>query len=65
LKCLACWEEIDDDTKICPHCGSDQEQVKEFLEIAILRQQPEGKEDSEVINYLKKFGLQIKIKTII
>ncbi len=38
-KCLACWEEIDDGQKICHHCGSDQEDVKDFLALAVLKQQ--------------------------
>ena len=38
-KCLACWEEIEDTEKICHHCGSDQEDVKDFLALAVLKQQ--------------------------
>lgn len=39
IKCLACWEEIEEGVKICPHCGSDQENVKDFLALAVLKQQ--------------------------
>ncbi len=39
LRCLACWEEIEEGSKICPHCGSDQEDVKDFLALAVLKQQ--------------------------
>ncbi|MHA1258699.1 MAG: double zinc ribbon domain-containing protein [Candidatus Heimdallarchaeaceae archaeon] len=39
MKCLACWEEIEDGEKVCHHCGSNQEEVKDYLTLAVLKQQ--------------------------
>ncbi len=34
MKCLACWEEILEESKICSMCGSDQQDAKDFLTLA-------------------------------
>ncbi len=44
-ECLACWEEIDDTEEVCPHCGSKQEEVKDYLALVLLKQ---GKKKIEV-----------------
>lgn len=37
-ECLACWEEIEDNETICHHCGSNQEEVKDYLALVLLKQ---------------------------
>ncbi len=37
-ECLGCWEEIEDDQEICHHCGSKQEEVKDYLALVLLKQ---------------------------
>ena len=37
-QCLACWEEIEEQEKICQHCGSDQDEVKDYLALVLLKQ---------------------------
>ena len=62
-KCLACWEEIDDGQKICHHCGSDQEDVKDFLALAVLKQQKQKitvPEKTPVLDYIFKVDPETK-----
>lgn len=44
-ECLACWEEIEDTEVICPYCGSNQEEVLDYLALVVLKQ---GKRKIEV-----------------
>ncbi|TFG10269.1 zinc-ribbon domain-containing protein [Candidatus Heimdallarchaeota archaeon] len=37
-ECLACWEEIEETEDTCPHCGSNQEDVKDYLALVLLKQ---------------------------
>lgn len=55
MKCLACWEEIGDSTRICYHCGSDQKEVKDFFVLALLKQQKRKivvPEETDVLKYI-------------
>ncbi len=36
MNCLSCWESISDEDKICPYCGSDQNELKEFFTLAVI-----------------------------
>ena len=62
-KCLACWEDIDDGQKICHHCGSDQEDVKDFLALAVLKQQKQKitvPKETPVLDYIFKVDPETK-----
>ncbi|MHA1197922.1 MAG: zinc ribbon domain-containing protein [Candidatus Heimdallarchaeaceae archaeon] len=54
-ECLACWEEIEDTEEVCHHCGSNQEEVKDYLALVLLKQ---GKrkidvpKDTPVLDYV-------------
>ena len=37
-QCLACWEEIEDQDKVCIHCGSNQDEIKDYLALVLLKQ---------------------------
>ena len=37
-QCLACWEDIENDELICLQCGSNQEEVKDYLALVVLKQ---------------------------
>ena len=56
MKCLACWEDIEEGEKICHHCGSVQEDVKDFLTLALLSQQKKKitAEKSPILEYVMK-----------
>ena len=55
MKCLACWEDIPETSKICDHCGSDQKEVKDFFVLALLKQQKRKivvPEETDVLKYV-------------
>ena len=55
MKCLACWEEIPEESKICSVCGSDQKDAKDFLTLALLLQQKKKitvPEESNILKYI-------------
>ena len=55
MKCLACWEPISKDEKICPHCGTDQDDAKDYLALALMKQQKnkiEVPEKTKVLEYI-------------
>ncbi|MCK4844833.1 MAG: zinc ribbon domain-containing protein [Candidatus Heimdallarchaeota archaeon] len=55
MKCLACWEEIPEESKICSMCGSDQQDAKDFLTLALLLQQKNKiavPEESNILKYI-------------
>lgn len=37
-QCLACWEDIEEQDKICLHCGSNQDEIKDYLALVLLKQ---------------------------
>jgi predicted amidophosphoribosyltransferase len=54
-QCLACWEEIEDQERICNHCGSDQDEVKDYLALVLLKQRKkkiEIPEQTAVLDYV-------------
>lgn len=54
-QCLACWEDIEDDELICHHCGSNQEEVKDYLALVVLKQRKkkiEVPEETPVLDYI-------------
>ncbi len=54
-QCLACWEEIEDQEKICNHCGSDQNDVKDYLALVLLKQRKKKitiPEQTAVLDYV-------------
>jgi len=62
-KCLACWEEIEEGVKICPHCGSNQENVKDFLALAVLKQQKKKitvPEKTPILEYIYEVDPEMK-----
>ena len=61
--CLACWEEIEEGTKICPHCGSDQENVKDFLALAVMKQQKKKivvPKETPILEYIYEVDPEMK-----
>ncbi len=54
-QCLACWEEIEEQDKICQHCGSDQDDVKDYLALVLLKQRKKKitiPEQTAVLDYV-------------
>lgn len=37
-QCLACWEDNEEQDKICLHCGSNQDEIKDYLALVLLKQ---------------------------
>ncbi len=63
MKCLACWEPISDDEKICHHCGTDQSDAKDYLALALMKQQKNKvavPEKTKVLDYIYKVDPQAK-----
>ena len=62
-ECLACWEEIEDTEQVCPYCGSNQEEVKDYLTLVLLKQ---GKKkisvpkDTPVLDFILDTDPQMK-----
>ncbi|MHA1419030.1 MAG: double zinc ribbon domain-containing protein [Candidatus Heimdallarchaeaceae archaeon] len=55
MKCLACWEDMPEATRICNHCGSDQKEVKDYFVLALLKQQKRKivvPEETDVLKYI-------------
>ena len=54
-ECLGCWEEIEDDEVVCHHCGSNQEEIKDYLALVLLKQNKKKitvPEETPVLNYV-------------
>ena len=63
MKCLACWEEIDEDSLICSHCGSDQNKVKDYFVLALMKQQKRKiavPSRTEVLEYIMEVDPEAK-----
>jgi hypothetical protein len=63
MKCLACWEPITENDKICSHCGTDQDNAKDYLTLALMKQQKnkiEVPEKSNVLDYIYKVDPETK-----
>ena len=63
MKCLACWETISEDEKICHHCGTDQNDAKDYLALALMKQQKNKvavPEKTKVLDYIYKVDPQAK-----
>ncbi|MHA1953885.1 MAG: zinc ribbon domain-containing protein [Candidatus Heimdallarchaeaceae archaeon] len=63
MKCLACWEPISEEDKICPHCGTDQDNAKDYLTLALMKQQKnkiEVPEKTIVLDYIYKVDPEAK-----
>lgn len=57
MKCLACWAEISSHDKICPNCGTKQDDIKKFLVLSLLVQKGKkagGKKYPELFEFLSK-----------
>jgi len=54
-QCLACWENIENQEKICNHCGSNQDDVKDYLALVLLKQRKKKitiPEQTAVLDYV-------------
>ena len=63
MKCLACWEPISEEDKICPHCGTDQDNAKDYLTLALMKQQKNKikvPEKTKVLDYIYKVDPESK-----
>ncbi|UJG43501.1 MAG: zinc ribbon domain-containing protein [Candidatus Heimdallarchaeum endolithica] len=66
-KCLSCWEEIEESLKVCPHCGAEQEDVVEFLKLALLAQKRKPlstESNTNIKNFLHKIDPKLTISKI-
>ncbi|MHA2358245.1 MAG: zinc ribbon domain-containing protein [Candidatus Heimdallarchaeaceae archaeon] len=63
MKCLACWEPISEDDKICSHCGTDQQDAKDYLVLALMKQQKKKvsvPESNRILDYVSEVDPDIK-----
>ncbi|NPD88657.1 MAG: zinc ribbon domain-containing protein [Asgard group archaeon] len=63
MKCLACWEPISEEEKICHHCGTDQNNAKDYLALALMKQQKNKvavPEKTKVLDYIYKVDPEAK-----
>jgi hypothetical protein len=63
MKCLACWEPISEEEKICHHCGTDQNDAKDYFALALMKQQKNKvavPEKTKVLDYIYKVDPQAK-----
>jgi len=66
-KCLSCWEEIEESLKVCPHCGAEQEDVVEYLKLALLAQKRKPlstESNTNIKNFLHKIDPELTISKI-